>query len=74
MKALSPRYFPHSFYTKKTTLGTNQRLIMTTNTTRRDLLKSLTLGSGSLVLSPLIRQLSAQAAVKNEFPNSSSLS
>lgn len=41
---------------------------MTTTTTRRDLLKSLTLGSGSLVLSPLIRQLSAQAAGKNEFP------
>ena len=37
-------------------------------TNRRNILKGLTLGSGSIVLSPLISQLSAQAAGKNEFP------
>ena len=37
-------------------------------TTRRNILKGLTLGSGSVVLSPLIGQLSAQAAGKNDFP------
>lgn len=42
--------------------------MMTPQTTRRHLLKGLTLGSGSLVLSPLISQLSAQAAGKDEFP------
>ena len=36
--------------------------------TRRDILKGLTLGSGGLVLSPLIGQLAAQAAGRNEFP------
>ena len=41
---------------------------MTTSTTRRHLLKGLSLGSGSVVLSPLINQLSAQAAGKNAFP------
>ena len=41
---------------------------MTPATTRRHLLKGLTLGSGSVVLSPLINQLSLQAAGKNGFP------
>jgi len=39
-----------------------------TSTTRRHLLKGITLGSGGLVLSPLIHQLSAQAAGANDFP------
>ena len=38
------------------------------NTTRRQLLKGLTLGSGSLALSPLITQLAAQAAGSDRFP------
>ena len=38
------------------------------NTTRRSLLKGITLGSGSMVLQPLIGQLAAQAAGKNAFP------
>jgi hypothetical protein len=38
------------------------------NTTRRHTLKGLTLGSGSLIFSPLLRQLSAQAAGRNAFP------
>ncbi|MFT5302379.1 MAG: hypothetical protein ACI9G1_001401 [Pirellulaceae bacterium] len=42
--------------------------MMTTETTRRNLLKGLTLGSGSLVFSPLIGQLAAQAAGKSAFP------
>ena len=37
-------------------------------TTRRNLLKGLTLGSGSVVFSPLINQLTAQAAGKAAFP------
>ena len=41
---------------------------MTTATTRRQLLKGLTLGSGGLVLSPLIGQLAAQSAGENAFP------
>ena len=41
---------------------------MTTSTTRRQLLKGLSLGSGGVVLSPLIGQLAAQAAGRNEFP------
>ena len=41
---------------------------MTTAATRRDLLKGLTLGSGSLMFSPLISQLAAQAAGENDFP------
>lgn len=41
---------------------------MTTATTRRHLLKRLTLGSGSVVLSPLINQLAAQAARTKDFP------
>jgi|GEM_PF-6226525 len=41
---------------------------MTPATTRRHLLKGLSLGSGSVVLSPLINQLSLQAAGKNGFP------
>lgn len=36
--------------------------------TRRDLLKGLSLGSGSVVLSPLIGQLAAQAEGKKAFP------
>ena len=39
-----------------------------TMTTRRDLLKGFTLGGGSLVLSPLVTQLAAQAAGKESFP------
>ncbi len=38
------------------------------NKTRRQLLKGISLGSGSLVFSPLIRQLAAQAAGKEAFP------
>lgn len=37
-------------------------------TTRRKLLQGLTLGSGSVVLSPLVSQLAAQAAGKKAFP------
>ncbi len=39
-----------------------------TKTTRRQMLKGFTLGSGSLVLSPLVNQLAAQAAGKRDFP------
>lgn len=41
---------------------------MTYETTRRNLLKGIALGSGGLVLSPLVNQLAAQAAGKNVFP------
>ena len=41
---------------------------MKTSTTRRSLLKGLTLGSGSLVFAPLVNQLSAQAAGEKAFP------
>lgn len=41
---------------------------MTTETTRRQILKGLSLGSGSVVLSPLISQLAAQASGNKEFP------
>ena len=37
-------------------------------TTRRQLLKGIALGSGGLVLSPLVSQLAAQAAGKDAFP------
>jgi len=37
-------------------------------TTRRSLLKGLTLGAGAVVLDPLIRQLEAQAAATSEKP------
>ena len=42
--------------------------MMKTDTTRRQLLKGLTLGSGGMVLSPLVSQLAAQAAGNNGFP------
>jgi hypothetical protein len=42
--------------------------MMTTVIKRRKFLTGLTLGSGSLVLSPLIGQLASQAAGKNTFP------
>ena len=41
---------------------------MTIATTRREMLKGLTLGSGSFVLSPLVTQLAAQAAGESTFP------
>lgn len=41
---------------------------MTTETTRRQILKGLTLGSGGVVLSPLISQLAAQASGNKTFP------
>lgn len=40
----------------------------TSSTTRRQMLKGFTLGSGGLMLSPLVNQLAAQASGKNEFP------
>ena len=42
--------------------------MMKTDTTRRQLLKGLTLGSGGMVLSPLVSQLAARAAGNNRFP------
>lgn len=41
---------------------------MTISSTRRDLLKGVTLGSGALVLSPLVSQLAAQVSGSKEFP------
>ena len=41
---------------------------MSTKTTRRNMLKGVALGSGSLVLSPLIGQLAAHAAGQKTFP------
>lgn len=38
------------------------------NKTRRNMLKGISLGSGSILFSPLINQLAAQAAGKNDFP------
>ena len=38
------------------------------NKTRRNMLKGISLGSGSIVFSPLINQIAAQAAGKNNFP------
>lgn len=41
---------------------------MNTETSRRQILKSLSLGSGGVILSPLIGQLSAQASGERAFP------
>lgn len=41
---------------------------MTVASTRRNLLKNVTLGSGALVLSPLVSQLAAQVAGSQAFP------
>lgn len=41
---------------------------MTISSTRRDMLKGVTLGSGTLVLSPLVSQLAAQVSGSKEFP------
>ena len=41
---------------------------MTISSTRRDMLKGVTLGSGALVLSPLVSQLAAQVSGSKEFP------